>query len=436
MIIAENIAVIADDLTGANDTALQFQLRGAETRIFLGNEIKNSSKEGGIVWAVSTESRNVSPEEAYDKIIDKLTILKNNKDIDYLYKKIDSTIRGNIGTEIKALVDFFGYDAAIIAPAFPSEGRTTIGGYQLLNGLPLERTEFARDPKAPVFESHIPSLLRRQLGTEHENLIGHIGFSTVIKGAGPILMEMNKLINNGKKFIVFDAVSVTDLEQIVLAYKKTSHKLLPAGSAALAQVLGNTWLEESERFIDEIKTPHLPKLVISGSATKTNAKQIEKLESSGDFANMSFIPLTNEDILSGVTDELLNNALSKLDNSDIVVIHTSYLVDNFDGFSDDSVNENLTRESFINKITGFLAELTKQITERKEVILITLGGETSYKCCEAVGVDELKIIDEVSHAIALSTDYKNRFFVAKSGNLGDSDTLIDILNYFKRHEQV
>ena len=249
-------------------------------------------------------------------------------------------------------------------------------------------------------------------------------------------MEMNKLINNGKKFIVFDAVSVTDLEQIVLAYKKTSHKLLPAGSAALAQVLGNTWLEESERFIDEIKTPHLPKLVISGSATKTNAKQIEKLESSGDFANMSFIPLTNEDILSGVTDELLNNALSKLDNSDIVVIHTSYLVDNFDGFSDDSVNENLTRESFINKITGFLAELTKQITERKEVILITLGGETSYKCCEAVGVDELKIIDEVSHAIALSTDYKNRFFVAKSGNLGDSDTLIDILNYFKRHEQV
>ena len=79
MIIAENIAVIADDLTGANDTALQFQLRGAETRIFLGNEIKNSSKEGGIVWAVSTESRNVSPEEAYDKIIDKLTILKQQR---------------------------------------------------------------------------------------------------------------------------------------------------------------------------------------------------------------------------------------------------------------------------------------------------------------------------------------------------------------------
>ena len=436
MIIAENIAVIADDFTGANDTALQFQLRGAETKIFLGNEIKNSSNEGGVVWAVSTESRNVSPETAYEKIIKKLDILKNNKDIDHIYKKIDSTLRGNIAVEVKAILEYLEYDAAIIAPAFPSEGRTTIGGYQLLNGVPLERTEVARDPNAPVIDSHIPTLLKKQLKPEFENLVGYITFSTVIKGAGPIMMELNKLIENGKKLIVIDALSVTDLEQIVLAYKKSSYKLLPVGSAALAQVLGNTWLEESDKFIDEIKTPNLPKLVISGSATNITAKQIEKLESNGGFDNISFIPLTNEDILSGVNDTLIEKAVSKLNTSDIVVIHTSYLVDNFDGFSDDSVNENLTRESFISKITGFLAELTKQITDRKEVILIMLGGETSYKCCEAVGVDELKIVDEVSHAIALSTDYKNRFFVAKSGNLGDSDTLIDILNYFKRHEQL
>jgi uncharacterized protein YgbK (DUF1537 family) len=49
-------------------------------------------------------------------------------------------------------------------PAFPQEGRTTVGGYHLLKGVPIERTEMARDPHSPIVESHLPTLFKQQLG--------------------------------------------------------------------------------------------------------------------------------------------------------------------------------------------------------------------------------------------------------------------------------
>ena len=65
--------------------------------------------------------------------------------------------------------------------------------------------------------------------------------------------------------------------------------------------------------------------------------------------------------------------------------------------------------------------------------MITLGGETSYKCCNAIGAYQLQLIDEVAPAIALSLDHNAQWIVTKSGNLGGANTLIDILKYFESH---
>ena len=82
---------------------------------------------------------------------------------EYFYKKIDSTLRGNIAVETLAMLDAIGYDAAVIAPAFIREGRITIGGYQLLKGVPIERTDAARDSYAPIYDSYIPDILKKQV---------------------------------------------------------------------------------------------------------------------------------------------------------------------------------------------------------------------------------------------------------------------------------
>ena len=91
--------------------------------------------------------------------------LKRLDPMKIFYKKIDSTIRGNIAIEVLALLEVLEWDASIIIPAFPSEGRVTIGGYHLLKGIPIERTEMARDPHSPIRESHLPTLLNRPLSS-------------------------------------------------------------------------------------------------------------------------------------------------------------------------------------------------------------------------------------------------------------------------------
>ncbi len=434
MIFSDLVGIVADDLTGANDTALQFHLRGANTKILLDSDYVPADKEMTEVWAVSTESRNVEPWEAVSRVEKAVNSFVENFSFDYFYKKIDSTLRGNIAIETLTMLNILNYDAAIIIPAFPQEGRITVGGYHLLKGVPLGRTEVARDPHSPILESHVPTLLRSQLDDKQKELVGTIDLKTVMNGAGPILIKINELIKEGKKLIVADSTSSTDIEQIALAIKKCDKKLLPAGTAAGAQVLGKFWLSGIERENAPVKLEKLPKFIVSGTATHTTAEQITKLEQTDDYDNINFIALDTNDILKGVNQELVDRIVTNLKSNVTVVVHTSHLITNFDGFSDDSFNAELTKNKLTSLITDFLAQLAERVLAQINVILITLGGETSYKCCKAIDSNELQLVDEVAPAISLCSDTKGRWIVTKSGNLGNTKTLIDILNYFGCHE--
>ena len=183
--------------------------------------------------------------------------------------------------------------------------------------------------------------------------------------------------------------------------------------------------------------PELPKFIVSGSATQITANQIERLEQGDEFdENTLVINLDLLTVLGGVKEELVDRIVSNLAENNIVVVHTSNLIKNFDGFSDESLRAELTKAELAGVITDFLSELTRQVVAKKEVILITLGGETSYKCCAEINAMQLQLIDEVAPAIALCLDHNAQWIVTKSGNLGGVNTLIDILRYFDRHEAV
>ena len=429
-------AIIADDLTGANDTALQFKINGADTNIILNkNDIVKQNGHFAQAWAISTESRNVDAQIAFERVKDAVELMLNEINPDFFYKKIDSTVRGNIAIEVMSAIEALGWDGAVIIPAFPQEGRITVGGYQLLKGIPIERTEMAMDPHSPITESHLPTMLKKQLGPNLEHLVDVIDLKTVLDGAGPIVMEIKKLLEEGKKIIIADSVSTTDIEQIILAIKKSGHQILTVGNAASAKVLSNEWFPpEAPIEMLPVKLPKLPKLVVSGSATQITALQIDKFEQSGEFEENSLvIELNMDNIMSGVEDSLVQRIVSNLTGNNIVLVHTSNLLKNYDGFGD---NIDLTKSDFASTITDFLAELTKKVLEQKKAILITLGGETSYKCCNAVNANQLKLVDEVLPAIALSKSVNSdQWIVTKSGNLGGVNTLIEIINYFSKHEE-
>ncbi len=435
MILSDIAGIIADDLTGANDTALQFHVKGANTKILLDSECIPQEKDAE-VWALSSESRNCEPKEAVFRVEKAVKAFVENFSFDYFYKKIDSTLRGHIALETLTMLDILGYDAGIIIPAFPQEGRITVGGYHLLKGVPIGRTEIAMDPHSPILESHVPTLLRSQLEENQKDFVGTIDLKTVMNGAGPILIKINDLIKEGKKLIVADATSITDIEQIALAIKKCDKKILPAGTAAGAQVLAKHWLAGIEREREPLKLEKLPKFIVSGTATHITAEQIEKLENSDDIENVNFIPLETKDILNGVKEELTERIVTNLRSGITVVVHTSHLITNFDGFSEDSFNAELTKEKLSGLITDYLAALAEKVLSEINVILITLGGETSYKCCKAISSNELRIIDEAAPAISLCLDINKHWIVTKSGNLGTTKTLIDILDYLKYHEQI
>src|ERR1019366_4651441 len=120
MINATNLEclLIADDLTGACDAAVHFARRGYRTNVRLESHVEEAA-----VLAISTESRDLAApdlRQVMDDLAQRLPVTQAR----ILFKKIDSTLRGNVGAEIAAAVTAFGCEAAVITPAFPAQGRT------------------------------------------------------------------------------------------------------------------------------------------------------------------------------------------------------------------------------------------------------------------------------------------------------------------------
>ncbi len=86
MIISDMIGIIADDLTDANETALQFHLRGANSQILLNFESSPQNVKNTQVWAVSTATRNQSAEFAKSEVQKATQLFLDNLNLDYFFK--------------------------------------------------------------------------------------------------------------------------------------------------------------------------------------------------------------------------------------------------------------------------------------------------------------------------------------------------------------
>ena len=438
MLIANIIGIIADDLTGANDTALQFHANGCNTEILIDYKEAHKLRADIGAVAVSTESRNIDPEVAANRTYEAALALKENFGVELFYKKIDSTLRGNVALEILAALEAVEKDAAIIAPAFVQEGRITIGGYQLVKGIPIERTEAARDPHVPIYESSVPNILKRPLDEAQKELVGLIEHAIVTKGAGPVTVKINELVAAGKKLIVCDAVSLTDIEQVVMAIRKCSYDILPCGSAGLAQALAVGWVD-ADKTVQTInkKFPPLPKLVLSGSATQLSSLQIKKLQFDDEFENTYILSLHLNDVLDGLNPAIVQRVANNLAKNNIVVAHVGELEAEIEDEHSQSrerlIDEGISRDDLAHRITDYLATLLSELKKVKEFILVTVGGETSYKCAKALGAQNLQVVDSVLPSIPLCIDDNAQLIITKSGNLGTSTTLVEIMKYFSDH---
>ncbi len=152
------LAVIADDITGAFDTGVQFSKRGSRVSVATGAQICEPIS-GADVLVLDAQTRHLTPREAYVETR-RIVAYTMRCQIPYLYIKTDSGLRGNIGPALKATLDETGESFAAFSPAYPDTNRVTRGGKQWIDGQPIQDSVFGRDLFEPVRASRVSDLLR------------------------------------------------------------------------------------------------------------------------------------------------------------------------------------------------------------------------------------------------------------------------------------
>ncbi|MGH3326458.1 MAG: four-carbon acid sugar kinase family protein, partial [Streptomycetales bacterium] len=155
------VLVLADDLTGGNATGALFARRGLRTVVVRDVDSAASYLPAVDVLVLDLATRHVPPGTARCVVAEALSALGPTvADVRLVVKRVDTTLRGNVGAETEAVIDAVarrvsGRVRALAVPAFPAAGRTTVGGIHLVDGVPLADTAAAADLLDPVRSSRV-----------------------------------------------------------------------------------------------------------------------------------------------------------------------------------------------------------------------------------------------------------------------------------------
>jgi uncharacterized protein YgbK (DUF1537 family) len=244
--LPEHIVLLADDVTGACDSAAAFLRAGRAVRVWLGAAASFPATEP--VQAFNTNSRSLSPARASRIVARTAAALASNPQT-LLFKKVDSAARGPFAAEILAAHRAFGSRVVLLAPAFPAAGRTVRNGILEIQDATGRRTQI---DIASLFPPKHRSLI---------TLVSHPkALAAALHAAEPVLL--------------CDSSTQADLEALVRAAEKFPG-LLFAGSAGLAQALAVRYA----RRIRRVPPPSAPRtLLIAGSDHPVTKLQLETLD--------------------------------------------------------------------------------------------------------------------------------------------------------------
>lgn len=433
------MAVIADDLTGGNATGILFGKRGFKAITFLG-DTATELPEGADVIVVSTESRALARQEAYGRVYKAAKDLMASG-VTHFEKRIDSTLRGNLGAEIDALLDALrstGKDpAAIVAPAFPTSGRATIGGYHMVNGVPLELTGVSKDPTSPVKDSCLPRLLAQQSG----NKVGPLPLGTVIKGAEAVADALKALYADGVRVVAADSASDDDIEKLAKGAALSGLPLVssdpgPFGAALAAALFSR---ERKEQGLSRV-------IVVAGSVTAQTRKQLEQL---GQGMKCHFVHVDAGKLAmgGGHAEEEAAKAISRMRQADAgseaICFHTisadADILDIGELAGKLGTDQAVLTERIADGLAGIGVEALGHFRDGKVGVYGT-GGDVIAAICRACGASGIELVEEVmplaTYGRLVGGPNAGLDIVTKGGMVGDADAALACVRHlFKRMEE-
>jgi uncharacterized protein YgbK (DUF1537 family) len=251
------VIIIADDLTGACDSAAAFLGRAERVRVLL--RPSGVAAEAGTVTAFSTETRNVSSAEAVAIIERTPAAIQDRRGNEIVFKKIDSAGRGHVAPETMAALRVWGCALGLVAPAFPSAGRT------VSNGVLHVRDSAQQDASvdlAALFDRQCRDLLEvLPLGAEEE-----------------LERAIQNALGRGGRILLCDAETQADLDRLVRAAYRVAQPILWTGSAGLAFALASRFPATTSPTGADCAWPEGRALVFVGTNHPVTAAQVLHLE--------------------------------------------------------------------------------------------------------------------------------------------------------------
>lgn len=265
--------IIADDLTGACDSAIQFGRASASATVaFSARSLRAPIPPETDTLSVNAATRLLPAAKAAEKTAAIVAVLRDKRP-ELVFKKLDSVMRGNPGAEIEAIMSGFGFECAFVTPAWPDLDRVVIDGEMRVNGALATETGFANDPLSPVRENSVAKILASQTSAK----IGNLSLAD-IRGSD-LLKRVIDLLASGARLLVFDAGSASDLDRVVETAFSLPKPPLFAGSAGLASALAARF--DSVQLSDTRPDPVRALFFICGSAHPATRAQIATLEKAG-----------------------------------------------------------------------------------------------------------------------------------------------------------
>ncbi|EGH1302662.1 four-carbon acid sugar kinase family protein [Escherichia coli] len=378
-----SILVVADDFTGANDAGVSLAQVGHTVDVAFEMPYRGDAS----VWVINSDSRAMDPKLAAMKITSLMSHLPLANNPPLVIKKIDSTLRGNIGAEIEALMKACGITGAVVAPAFPQAGRTTVAGECWVNGVRITETEFASDPKTPVLSARIADIIRLQ---------------TAIPCQPVTVSQLSHLSYEQPWIGVIDAQTDSDLDRIAAAARRSA--IMPPPTV----------------------------LAIIGSMSEIAQRQIATLHS---HPRITQIYVDVEHILAGNASDYDARIVQALQKGDHCIVHTCN--DSVARHQIDTLCQRwqMSRAALGEKICRFLGELTRQVLlcAMPDALYLS-GGDVAMATASALGATGFRITGKVAQCVPYGHFLGcvwSRSVMTKAGGFGDETTLHQVLNFIE-----
>jgi len=430
------LAIIADDLSSATDCGAQVVRSGLSVVVPLGGCSLPVRARAAQVISVDTDSRSLSADHAYAKVKAASRQLVADGWTDF-YKSVDSTLRGNLGAEIEAVLDIVKPDCAVIAPAFPKYGRTTVDGVQFLHGRPLHETEFGTDPTAPVRDADIA----RRLAEGSRRRAGRLTLDQLRAGRTQIESTVQGLLADGVELVVVDIAEQDDLKRICLGLSQSDLRVVWVGATGLAEFVPLTLgvASTSDTFSEDHPIDPRPALALVGSASQTTQQQLGYAQANNGLNIIRLDPvpmIQNGRTAAAELEQAGSNLRAAIDSGHDAALVVRASRDEIAATQQFGAALNLSPAQVAQRIADGLAQAgSRLVSEGRISGIVATGGDTANALCNALRAEALEILGEVEAGIPIMRllGTQSLPLVTKAGGFGSPAAMGDALVKVKQY---